>query len=87
MPFYVVLLVMMASPSADFGGALVCQKGAFLAGSHDLNIEMVRKRRGGEGIGIGDHCCSALPVVITTITSTMIIPLLPPPPLLLVQLL
>lgn len=26
--------------AADYGGALICQKGAFLAGTHDLGIEM-----------------------------------------------
>jgi uncharacterized protein (AIM24 family) len=27
--------------AADYGGALVCQKGAFLAGSHTIDIQMV----------------------------------------------
>ncbi len=40
---------------ADYGGALICQKGAFLAGTHNLGIEMEMTRTfkagffGGEG--------------------------------------
>lgn len=51
--------------AADYGGALICQKGAFLAGTHDLGIEMefTKKLTTGFFGECGDDSRSDLPLV------------------------